>query len=81
MMIEKYRWVPTEEKNPSQRGVYKCTLNDGNVYDVFGTFFANGWFWQFERELEIKFRVELGIKPEVVAWFPNPEPYKYWQER
>lgn len=77
-MTEKFRWIPTtEEKNPSQSGVYKCTLNDGKVYDIFGTFFANGWFWQFGRDLEIKFQVRLGTKPKVVAWFPNPEPYKY----
>lgn len=76
MMTEEFRWIPTKEKNPSQSGVYKCTLNDGKVHDVFGASFANGWFWEFGRELEIKFRVELGIKPNVIAWFPNPEPYK-----
>lgn len=74
--VKQYKWIPIEEKeHPSIKGTYKCTLNDGNVYDVFGTYFANGWFWEFERKLEIKFQVELGTKPKVIAWFPNPDPY------
>lgn len=76
-MDKELRWIPIEEqRNPSKSGTYKCTLNNGKVYDIFGTFFANGWFWQFERELEIKFQAE-GINPKVIAWFPNlnPEPY------
>ena len=44
-------------------------------------FFQMVGFWQFERELEIKFQVKLGTKPKVVAWFPNPEPYKCLQKR
>lgn len=40
-MTEKFRWIPTEEKNHSQSGVYKCTLNDGKVHEVFGSLEEN----------------------------------------
>ena len=74
-MNNEYGWISVEEqRNPSSEGTYKCTLNDGEVYDVFGAFFANGWFWQFDRILKIKFQLK-GIKPRVIAWFPNPKPY------
>ena len=74
--MEEYRWYPVEEKeHPNKQGIYKCTLNDGNVYNIRLSHYANGWFWEIEREIKIHFQVwELG-EPKVIAWFPNPKPY------
>ena len=74
--MQEYKWVSVKDKpHPNKDGAYKCTLNDGKVHDVFGMFYANGWFWEFNKSLEIEFEVSGLNKPRVVAWFPNLEPY------
>lgn len=35
-MTEEFRWIPTKEKNPSQSGVYKCTLKCHNRENDIG---------------------------------------------
>lgn len=44
MMPEKFQWIPIKEKKPSESGVYKCTLNDGNVHNILGILYVNEWF-------------------------------------
>lgn len=76
-MSKDYRWYPVSEKPfPDKQGVYKCTLNDGEVYSIFCGCYANGWSWDINRNIKIRFDIKDKGKPEVVAWFPNPEPYK-----
>lgn len=75
-MAQKYRWYSVKEKPfPEEQGVYKCTLNNGKVYRVFCGRYANGWSWDISREIKIEFNVEELGEPEIIAWFPNPEPY------
>lgn len=69
------KWIPAKEQDPPKDGTYPCTLSDGEIYYVFGQYFSNGWFWQIDRWIKINLEVE-GLKPEVIAWMPLPEPWK-----
>lgn len=71
-----YNWYSVKEKPfPETQGWYKCTLNDGNVHEIYCGHYANGWFWEFSRELKINFETNGLEEPKVIAWFPNPTPY------
>ena len=60
-----WRWIPCEEKHPDETDWYLVTLNDGRH--------ATRWYstiHDWER---------IGDN-YVVAWLPNPEPYKVFAQ-
>lgn len=72
-----YEWIPTSEQPfPEKEGIYRCTLQDGNIHNAKYSVYGNGSFWEFSRKTECEFRAEGLEKPRVIAWFPNPEPYR-----
>lgn len=72
-----YEWIPVnEEPFPEKEGVYRCTLQNGEIYNARYSIYGNGPFWEFSKRTEAEFRAKGLGEPEVIAWFPNPEPYR-----
>lgn len=59
-----WRWIPCEEKQPDEADWYVVTLDDGSHATRWYSF--HGW--------------ERLAGQDVIAWLPNPEPYKVFKQ-
>lgn len=60
-----WRWIPCEERQPDESDWYLVTLDNGKR--------AFRWYLTQEHEWE-------RITGNVIAWLPNPEPYKVFAQ-
>ena len=59
-----WRWIPCEERSPDKNDSYLVTLDNGKR--AFRWYSSHGW--------------ECIAGNDVIAWLPNPEPYKVFAQ-